>query len=362
MLNGVIENHRNVKRRTVIQRLLQTSGGLIGANLLISCSKARSREPMFMLNLLDPAEPLPDHLLTPVGEFYVQSYGLPVSLDANRWQLEFTGALENPLTLSLKDILAAPQEEFYLTMECIGNQAGGDQIGNALWQGTSLLPFLAQAQVQSEATHFVLHGADYYETTLPVPDVMRPDVCLVHQMNRAPLTPEHGYPVRIIIPGRFGQKQPKWLIKVEAIAKAKKGYWERQGWSNTAEIPTHGMIRQVQADRVSSRNHSVAISKSGTEGWAEGILIAGIALDKSSPIQAVRISTDNGSTWHSAEQNRPTSPHEWTLWRHLWQPTQPGRYTLLAIAQTKDQVQPLSDPEKMDGSSGALKIQVNLTA
>jgi DMSO/TMAO reductase YedYZ molybdopterin-dependent catalytic subunit len=350
-----------MKRRTVIQRLLQTSGGVIGASLLASCGKPRSRDPMFMLNLLDPAEPLPDHVLTPVGEFYVQSYGLPVSLDANQWKLEFTGAIAHPLTLSFKDILAAPQEEFYLTMECIGNQAGGDQIGNALWQGTSLLPFLEQAQVQSEATHFVLHGADYYETTLPVQDLMRSDVCLVHQMNRAPLTSDHGYPVRIIIPGRFGQKQPKWLIKVEAIAKAKKGYWERQGWSNTAEIPTHGMIRQVQADRVSARDHKVELAKFGTGGWADGILVAGIALDKSSPIQAVRISLDNGSTWHNVEQNHPTSPHEWTLWRYLWRPTQPGQYTLLAIAQSQHQVQPLSDNERMDGSAGALKIQVNLT-
>ncbi|MDX2239759.1 MAG: molybdopterin-dependent oxidoreductase [Leptolyngbyaceae cyanobacterium bins.302] len=351
-----------MQRRTVIQRLLQTSGGLIGANLLASCGKPLSLDAMFAPNLLDPREPLPPHLLTPVSEFYVQSYASPMTVDVAKWQLEFTGAIANSITLSLNDILAAPQKEFYLTMECIGNQAGGDQIGNALWQGTPLLPFLKQVQVQPEATHFMLHAADYYETTLPVADLMRPDVCLVHRMNQAPLTPEHGYPVRIIIPGRFGQKQPKWLIKIEAISQPKKGYWERQGWSNTAEIPTHSMIRQVQSDRVWHRRNSVNLPKTGTAGWANGILIAGIALDKSSSIASIQVSTDNGQQWHVADQNRPPSPHEWTLWRYLWKPTQPGQHTLLAIARSANQTQPLSDSDRMDGSSGALRIQVNLTA
>jgi len=350
-----------MKRRTVIQRILQTSTGLIGANLLVSCSTQRSREPWFQFNLLNPSQPLPEHLVTPVSDFYVQSYGLPVTLDATQWQLEFAGAIAEPFTLAMSDILAAPQKTFYLTMECIGNQVGGDQIGNALWQGTPLLPFLKKAQLRPEATHCILHGADYYETTLPVSELMQPDVCLVHQMNQSPLTPEHGYPVRLIVPGLFGQKQPKWLVKLEAISQAKKGYWERQGWSNTAAIPTHGVIRQVQTQAVWHRHHSVEISRTGVTGWENGVLIAGIALDRSSAIQSVLVSTDNGKTWKPSDQNHPTSPHEWTLWRYLWRPKQPGRYTLLAIAESQHQIQSLTDDNKMDGSAGVLKIQINLT-
>lgn len=350
-----------MKRRTVIQRLLQSSTGLIGAHLLVGCGSARSRNPWFLLNLLNPAEPLPEHLLTPVSEFYVQSYGLPVTVNATKWQLAFTGAIAHPFTLTLADILAAPQETFYLTLECIGNLTGGEQIGNALWQGTPLLPFLQKSQLHPEATHCILHGADYYETTLPISDLLRPDVLLVHQMNGVPLTPDHGYPVRLIVPGRFGQKQPKWLVKLEAIDQAKKGYWERQGWSNTATIPTQGVIRQVQDQLVWHKYPSVEMSQSGSTGWARGVLIAGIALDQARPIQAIRVSTDDGKTWQQAEQNHPPSPHEWTLWRYLWRPQQPGQYTLLAIAQTADQIQPLTDANKMDGSAGAFKIQVKLT-
>lgn len=349
-----------MQRRQALKRLLQASGGVIGASLLPGCG--RSLDPLFLLSLLNPAEPLPKHLITPLGEFYVQSYALPPNVNVDKWRLEITGAVETPLKLTFQDVLSGPQENFYLTMECIGNPAGGNLIGNAQWSGTPLLPFLQKATLKPEATEFVLHGADFYETTLPVAAVMRSDVRLVHQMNQNSLTKAHGYPVRIIIPGHFGQKQPKWLVKIEAIAKPKRGYWERQGWSNTAEIPTHSLIRQVQGQRVWNRQHQVTLSRQGPEGWQGGILVAGVALDKSSPIQRVHVSTDGGATWQQADQNHPDSPHEWTLWRYRWQPTQPGQHTLLARAESQREVQPLDDRNSRDGSSGVLKIQVTLSA
>jgi DMSO/TMAO reductase YedYZ molybdopterin-dependent catalytic subunit len=346
-------------RRQFLTHLLQASGGLLIATLLPGCSK--NLDPLLPLTQLDPTEPLPDHLLTPLGEFYVQSYALPPNVDVNKWRLEITGAVERPVILTFDDIAKAPQEEFYLTMECIGNPAGGNLIGNARWQGTPLLPFLQRAGVKPEATEFVLHGHDYYETTLPVAEVMRPQVRLVHQMNGAPLTQKHGFPVRVIVPGHFGQKQPKWLIKIEAIAKTKRGYWERQGWSNTAEIPTHALTQQVQTTRVWNRQHRVSVSRDGEAGWAKGVLIAGVALDKSSPIQRIDVSVDDGKTWQQAEQNHPETPHEWTLWRYLWRPGQAGQYTVLARSQSDRQTQPLDDKNSRDGSSGVLKIQVTLT-
>ncbi|MEX0269214.1 molybdopterin-dependent oxidoreductase [Leptolyngbyaceae cyanobacterium UHCC 1019] len=353
------EEFNIVKRRHLLKRVLQGSGGMIGASLLASCGE-RALDRLFSLDLANPAERLPDHLITSLSEFYVQSYALPANVDTERWRLQIMGAVEMPLNFSYGDIVAAPQEFFHLTMECIGNPTGGNLIGNAEWTGTPLLPFLQQAGVKPEAVVFVLHGADYYETTLPVAEVMRSQVQLVYQMNRAPLTKEHGYPVRLIVPGYFGQKQPKWLTKIEAIAKSKKGYWERQGWSNTAEIPIHALIQQVEESRVWNQRSQVTIPKNGETGWKNGILIAGVAIDHANPIQQIQISTDEGKTWQTAEQNQPASPHEWTLWRYGWQPTQPGRYTLLARARTKEATQPLDDTNSKDGSSGALRIQVDL--
>lgn len=88
--------------------------------------------------------------------------------------------------------------------------------------------------------------------------------------------------------------------------------------------------------------------------------IAGIALDKMAPIQAIQLSLDGGQTWEQAQQNHPGSPHEWTLWRYLWRPSQPGKYQLLARAHSQRQQQPLVDHNPKDGSSGVLKIQVTL--
>ncbi len=350
-----------MKRRQLLKQLLQTSGGLIAASLLPGCQLLGQQvEPLFLLDLLQPESRLPDHLITPLSEFYVQSYALPPSITVEDWQLEITGAVAQPLRLTFKDILAAPQQDFYLTMECIGNPAGGNLIGNAQWTGTPLLAFLEQVSVKPEAKEFILHGADSYQTTLPVVEVMRSQVQLVHRMNGASLTQAHGYPLRILIPGHFGQKQPKWLVGIEAITTRKRGFWERQGWSNTAEIPTHSLVRQVQNTRVWNRHNHVSFSQDGETGWGGGILIAGVALDKSSPITNIQVSIDDGQTWELAEHNSPTSPHEWTLWRYRWRPQVAGTYTLLARALSQREQQQLEDANHKDGSTGILRIQVTL--
>jgi DMSO/TMAO reductase YedYZ molybdopterin-dependent catalytic subunit len=344
-----------VNRRELLKLLGQASGGLIAASVLGGC-QAKAMDLLFSL---DPNAPLPDHLITPLDEFYIQSYALASQVNAEKWKLKIGGEVNQPIVLTMQDILSAPQEEFYLTMECIGNPAGGNLIGNARWTGTSLLPFLKRAGVKSRAIEFAMKGADWYETTLPVAEIMRPDVRLVHRMNDEPLTAEHGYPVRILIPGHFGQKQPKWIVGIDAIAKTKTGFWENQGWSNTAEIPTHSLMKQVQDSRVWNKQNQVTLTR---DKWGQGVLLAGVALDRSTPIKTIQISTDNGSTWETAEQNRPESPHEWTLWRYPWRPNQAGKYTLLARATSERQQQAIDDKDGKDGSAGILRIQTTLEA
>lgn len=350
-----------MKRRQALKRLLQASGGM-AATLLPGCVNHQQWHLLFAVDSMQFDQPLPDHLVTPVGEFYVQSYASPPEVDLDNWQLQFTGLVDKPLILTFADILAAPQADFYLTMECIGNRTGGQQIGNALWTGTPLLPFLKQVGVQDKAVEFLLHAADSYETTLPVADLIRSDVKLVHRMNGEPLTRSHGFPLRIIIPGRYGQKQPKWLTEIEAIATPKQGYWERQGWSNTAKIATHAITQKVQGEEVWDKNDHVDLPRTGEPGWQQGVTIAGVAIDQAQPMAWIKISTDNGKTWTEAEINQPSSPHEWTLWRYLWQPTQPGSYKLLAQARSQTETQKIVDKNAKDGSAGILKISVNLQA
>lgn len=350
-----------MKRRQALKRLLQASGGMV-ATLLPGCVNYQQLHLLFSADPRQFDRPLPKHRVTPVGAFYVQSYASSPDVNLDTWQLQFTGLVDQPLTLTFADIVAAPQTDFYLTMECIGNRTGGQQIDNARWTGTPLLPFLKQAGIQEKAVEFLLHAADSYETTLPIADLMQPDVQLVHRMNGEPLTKAHGFPLRIIIPGRYGQKQPKWLTEIEAIATPKKGYWERQGWSNTAKIATHAITQKVQGEEVWDKNAHVDLPRLGEEGWQRGVTIAGVAIDQAQPMEWIRISTDNGQTWTKTEINQPSSPHEWTLWRFLWRPTQPGTYKLLAQAKSQTEMQSIMDHNGKDGSAGILKISVNLQA
>ncbi len=347
-----------MQRRQFLQNLLATSSAMLSASLLSGC-ESKKLDPLFRLDLLNPEIPLPTHLITPRSEFYVQNYALPSEVDRVTWRLKISGEVETPLILNFDDILKAPQESFYLTMECIGNPSGGNLIGNAKWTGTRLLPFLEKAKIKNSAIEMAMKGNDWYETTLPIAELTKPDVFLVHKMNDEDLTKEHGFPVRILVPGHFGQKQPKWLVELNAIDSAKKGFWENQGWSNTAEIPTHALLRQVQTDRTSNQSNRVTLEQST---WKDGVLLAGIALDRTLPIQRVEVSTDGGSTWQIADQNRPESPHEWTLWRYRWTPSVAGKYKLLARAVSDREIQDTKNRDRMNGQSGVLTIDVTLAA
>jgi len=350
-----------MQRRQFIQNLLTTSGALLGASLLTGC-QSRTIDPLFLLDLLNPQIPLPDHLITPLSDFYIQNYALTSSVNLETWKLTIGGEVETPIVVTFDDILNAPQESFYLTMECIGNPSGGNLIGNAKWTGTRLLPFLEKAKIKTTAIEMAMKANDWYETTLPIEELIKPDVFLVHQMNGEPLTKEHGFPLRILIPGHFGQKQPKWLTELNAIATTKKGFWENQGWSNTAEIPTHALLRQVQTDRTWNQYNHVDLAKSGVAGWEDGVLLAGIALDRSRPITRVEVSTDGGNSWQIADQNQPSSPHEWTLWRYRWTPKDAGNYKLLARAVSDGEIQDINKHDRMNGQSGVLKIDVVLAS
>ncbi|WP_227498534.1 molybdopterin-dependent oxidoreductase [Synechococcus sp. PCC 7336] len=329
-----------------------TAGGLV---LLQPRSQAITQDGRWpLLDLRDFSQPLPEHWVTPTSDFYIQSaFGTP-ELDRDRWKLELSGLLDRPLSLSFTDLLSLPAEDIYWTLECIGNPAGGQLAGNALWRGTRLRPLLERAGVRPEARAFALRSADEYETGLLRQELLQEDVFLVYRMNGEPLPPEHGYPVRIFIPGKYGQKQPKWLTQIEAIAEPFRGYWERRGWSDRAPILTHGLARQVQRQRVFTGNKRVQ----SPPGW---VAIAGMALASNVWIDRVEVSRDGGSIWEIAEQTRPSTPYEWTVWRHQWFFIAPGQHQLLARAVAGEDVQPLNDIIPLDGNQAILQVQLEVS-
>jgi len=172
--------------------------------------------------------------LTPANRFYVTTYGATPRVDRAAWRLRIGGLVENPLELNWSAIKQLPAIDETLTLECISNPPDGDLIGNARWVGPALRPLLERARFKPAAVYAALHAADGYFTGVPIDELLRRENFMPYLMNGAPLPPEHGFPIRLFIPGKYGMKQPKWITRIELVDRKFAGYWEQRGWSNSA--------------------------------------------------------------------------------------------------------------------------------
>lgn len=235
--------------------------------------------------------------------------------------------------------------EQYATLECISNPVGGDLIGNAKWKGVRLRVLLERAGIQPSVRDVVLRGADGYSDSIPLDRAMQDGTLVVYEMNGAPLTPTHGFPVRLLVPGIYGMKNVKWITRIELVNYDYKGYWQRRGWDDRAEYKTMSRIDVPQA----------SASRSGET-------IAGIAFAGDRGISGVEVSTDGGATWEPARLRAPLSPYSWVLWQHPWTPGRGGKSELLVRAtdgrgeiQTAQRAEPIPD-----GASGYHRRTINL--
>lgn len=265
--------------------------------------------------------------ITPNEVFYVQSFGSDKrgpDVSPESFEFRIGGLVGNPVVLSLDEIKARESMREMRTMECISNPVGGDLIGNAVWTGIRLKPLLDYANIQAGAQEIVMRAADNYWTSVPVNDLMRDDVLLVYEMNGQQLPRAHGYPLRILIPGRYGQKQPKWITQLEVISGREKGYWETQGWSNEAFIKVNSRID----------------SPRGGQRIADATFtIGGVAFAGESGVARVEVSTDDGDTWRDATLQRGPSDLVWVHWRYNWEvPATRGKTTIWARATDGDGV------------------------
>jgi DMSO/TMAO reductase YedYZ molybdopterin-dependent catalytic subunit len=267
--------------------------------------------------------PLPLEI-TPNEKFYVTSFskGIP-GFDGTTWFLEIGGLVERSLKLSLDELRALPAVEVMRTLECIGNPLGGSLIGNAMWKGTLLEPLLKQAGIKSTAKYLTLDGADDYYTAVPIDVALNEQALIAYEMNGQPLNAEHGRPLRILLPGLYGQKQPKWLTHITVTDFYQKGPWEEQGWSDDAVIRPNSRI-----DRPLDNN--VIVGKVG-----DIFTVAGIAFASSWGIARVQVSVDEGATWNEATLTQAPAPFTnlaWTRWGYQWKLPTSGKYIILARA------------------------------
>ncbi|MDE3090226.1 MAG: molybdopterin-dependent oxidoreductase, partial [Chloroflexota bacterium] len=259
---------------------------------------------------------------TPIEHFYVTTYSDTIpGFDLQTWSLGLDGLVAQPLKFNFDELRALPAVEIMRTLECIGNPVGGTLISNGTWKGVSLKALLVQAGVKPSAKYLIIEGTDEYFTSVPLELGLTDEALLVYELNGQPLTPQHGKPLRVLLPGLYGQKQPKWITHVEVADHYEKGPWEKKGWSDTAVIRPNTRIDRPQYDN--------AIT--GKPG--DVFTITGIAFTSTPGVARVEVSTDEGATWHDATLTRAPAPFSnfvWTRWGFDWHLPASGKYTILA--------------------------------
>ncbi len=262
---------------------------------------------------------------TPVDKFYVTQYS-PMKtpdVDIKTWTLKIDGLVENPITLTYDDVKARPAIEDMRTLECIGNPVGGGLIGNAVWKGFSLAPLLEQAKISPKATHARFYAADDYHTAVQLKFITNPDTLMAYEMNGAPLNKIHGFPLRIMMPGLYGQKMPRWITRIEFIDTDYIGYWEGNGYSNIASVNTNSQVKSPTEDNGAS---PVTV---GSKVQIQGVAYAAPRL-----ITKVEVQINEGE-WMPAKLTRGATGLVWTQWRFEWIPPAAGNYSI-AVRATDD--------------------------
>ena len=333
-------------RRRVLA--LAPTGLAVGALALIGILKV----PEWLRAVITPPEsglrgPVPE--LTPVGNFYRVSKNFqdPVVPSAG-WTLKVGGMVDRPLRLSYADLEALPSATEIVTLECISNDVGGALMSTGSFTGIPLRDLLTKAGPRQGAGAVNFRARDGYTESLALPAVMSaPDILVAYLLDGSPLPDAHGFPARVLIPGRYGMKGPKWLDEIVLAASEEGGFWEGEGWDPLAPIQTTARF-DVPRDGAVLRRGVIAL--------------AGVAYAGSRGIQAVEWSADGGRTWTPVEVKPPLSSAAWTLWHATWTPDREGVHSLAVRARDGGgQLQSSqSAPSFPSGASGYHAIRVNV--
>ena len=292
----------------------------------------------------------PSPEVTPVQNFYVVSKNNSDPVVAGQgWSLSIGGLVDKPMRLSLTDLYDLPKTTEYVTLECISNNVGGDLMSTGSFTGVSLRDLLASASPQASATWAAFKARDGYAESLPMSLVQgAPEVLVAYQLDGAPLPTSHGFPARILIPGHYGMKGPKWLDSIELVDHESGGVWEAQGWDHNAVVKTTARF-DVPGDG--------DIVKLGT------IALSGVAFAGSRGISKVEYSTDGGRSWTVADFKAPLSQLTWVLWHADWTPGGEGAYQLQVRATdgTGAVQSSKATPSYPNGAGGYHSIRINVS-
>ncbi|HEX2306070.1 MAG TPA: molybdopterin-dependent oxidoreductase [Nitrososphaeraceae archaeon] len=272
--------------------------------------------------------------VTPTYLFYrIDINPIVPQVDSKSWNLTIKGLVEKPLIINYDQIKSMPSVEEYVTLECISNKIGGDLISTALWKGVRLSQLLEKAGIKPNVKYVVFRCADGYDVGIPIAKSQMEGTILAYDMNYAPLTPKHGFPVRAIVPGLYGMMNPKWLTEIELVDSVYKGYWQRLGWRNNAEDNTGSSI--LIPGQAPARQRFRKLDETEDTSYGGKVPIAGIAFAGNRGISKVEVSTDGGTTWKTAQIKDPLSQYTWVLWTAGYVPPNKENYKIVVRATDK---------------------------
>ena len=253
--------------------------------------------------------------ITPNDLFYVVTKNVvDPSVERGLWRLEIGGLVDRPRTYRFDELAALPATTQQTTLMCISNGVGDGLMSNAEWTGVPLRSLLDQAGPRAGVVEVWLHGVDGYTDTFPLEKALDPTTLVVYEMNGQPLAENHGYPVRVIVPGMYGEKNVKWVTRIELVDRDVKGFYERQGWGPDFVVPTRSRFYEPDLSQPIQAGSTVAL---------RGIVFGG---DRG--VSRAEVSVDDGQTWQQAELEYPGTRLSWAIWRYAWRPAQPGDYRL----------------------------------
>jgi sulfite oxidase len=301
--------------------------------------------------------------ITPVDRFFVRCHALtPEPPNLSDWRLKLDGVVNQSLSLTMDDLLQFPRVEMVAVLECAGNgrkfyephlpgaQWAFGSVGNGRWAGVRFRDVLNKAGLKDSATEILLDGYDVplgtmpdFQRTVTVKKAMDPDTLLAFDMNGQPLSQEHGFPLRLIVPGWAGDSWVKWLHRIEVLDHEFDGFWMKTAYRH----PTHPVAPGTAVDPkdmipVSDLNVKSVIAT--PDGWTKPgrTRISGTAWSNGSPVTKVDVSVDGGTSWKAATLGKDHRQYAWRLWQLDWTATE-GKHTLLARAtNAAGQSQPLS--------------------
>ncbi len=292
--------------------------------------------------------------ITPPGLHYLLIHFDIPHVAADTWRLEIGGLVREPLSLSLADLRARPARTLTVTLECAGNGRAlipdhnpsqpwlREAVGTAEWTGTPLAPILEEAGIDESTRNLVFTGLDRgiqgeiehdYERSLRVDEALGKDVLLAYEMNGAPLPPQHGFPVRLVVPGWYGMASVKWLRKITAIDGEFDGYQQAHTYrlmrfADDAEAPF--------VERILPRSllvpPGIPVFLTRERRLASGpVVLHGRAWSGQGPVERVEVSDDGGATWADAELEPPLGPYAWRGFSFAWDAA-PGEHELCCRA------------------------------